>query len=98
MDYAHKVSSNDEGVQNGSHAFVSAAGLQQLLAVDVLTGKAKELAQNKTLRMPPLLEDASLGRCALSLVACSLCSWSKHSNTYACPSFCPAQLQSRAVT
>ena len=65
MDYSHRVSQSDEGVLNGSHplgSFSSTDGLRQMLAVDVLTGKAKDLAQDKTLRMPPLIEDKSLGR------------------------------------
>ena len=62
IDYAHKVSSSDEGIQNGSNSFASTDGLQQLLAVDVLTGKAKALAQDTRLRMPPVLEDATVGR------------------------------------
>lgn len=37
-------------------------GLHQVLAVDVLTGKAKEMKGDKTMRMPPLLEDASIGK------------------------------------
>lgn len=59
MDYSHQVSSNDEGLQN---VFNNIAGLRQILAVDVLTGKTKHLAQDTTLRMPPVLEDATVGR------------------------------------
>ncbi len=62
LHYQHSVSSADEGVQNGSHAFTSTDGLKQLLAVDVLTGKAKQLAQDTSLCIPPVLEDASVGR------------------------------------
>jgi len=62
LTYEHNVSSTDEGVQNGSHSFGSTKNLKQMVAVDVLTGKAKQLAQDKTLRMPPMLEDGSIGR------------------------------------
>ena len=62
LTYEHNVSSTDEGVQNGSHSFGSTKDLKQMIAVDVLTGKAKQLAQDKTLRMPPMLEDGSIGR------------------------------------
>ncbi|DBA92767.1 hypothetical protein WJX77_000576 [Trebouxia sp. C0004] len=62
LSYEHNVSSTDEGMQNGSHSFGSTKDLKQLIAVDVLTGNAKQLAQDKTLRMPPMLEDGSIGR------------------------------------
>lgn len=62
LTYEHNVSSTDEGMQNGSHSFGSTKDLKQMIAVDVLTGKAKQLAQDKTLRMPPMLEDGSIGR------------------------------------
>lgn len=62
MGYAHTVVSTDEGLKNGSHASASLDGLKQVLAVEVLTGKAKALAQDTKLRMPPLLEDDSIGR------------------------------------
>ncbi len=32
----------------------------QVLVTDVLTGKAKMLSPNKTIKMPPKIEDASL--------------------------------------
>ncbi|KAL0030306.1 hypothetical protein WJX77_008790 [Trebouxia sp. C0004] len=48
----HRVSSADEGVQSGSHVFTSTNGRKQLLAVDVLTGKAKQLAQDTSLCIP----------------------------------------------
>ena len=64
LTYEHNVSSTDEGMQNGSHSFGSTKDLKQMIAVDVLTGKAKQLAQDKTLRMPPMLEDGSIGRYA----------------------------------
>ena len=44
-------------------------GLKQVLAVDVLTGKSKHMAQNRSLRMPPRLEDASVGQYVLPLHA-----------------------------
>ena len=62
LTYEHNVSSTDEGMQNGSHSFGSTKALTQMIAVDVLTGKGKQLAQDKTLRMPPMLEDGSVGR------------------------------------
>ena len=62
LDYEHSVSSTDEGMQNHSHSFASPEGLRQMLAVDVLTGKAKQLAQDKTLCIPPMLEDGSVGK------------------------------------
>ncbi|KAA6427151.1 MAG: RNase III inhibitor [Trebouxia sp. A1-2] len=62
LTYEHNVSSTNEGMQNGSHSFGSTKDLKQMIAVDVLTGKAKHLAQDKTLRMPPMLEDGSIGR------------------------------------
>ncbi|KAL0050801.1 hypothetical protein WJX82_007440 [Trebouxia sp. C0006] len=37
-------------------------GLKQVLAVDVLTGKSKHLGQDRSLRMPPKLEDARVGQ------------------------------------
>ena len=56
MDYQHSVSASDKGVQSGLHTFNASDGLKQLLAVDVLTGKAKELRQNSSLRIAPELE------------------------------------------
>ena len=53
MDYQHSMAPADKGMQNGLHSFDSCAGLKQMLAVDVLTGKAKELAQDKSLRIAP---------------------------------------------
>ncbi len=37
-------------------------GLKQVLAVDVLTGKSKHMSQDRSLRMPPKLEDAQVGK------------------------------------
>ncbi len=62
LTYEHNVSSTDEGLQNGSHSFSTTKNMKQMIAVDVLTGKAKQLFQDKTLRMPPMLEDGSIGR------------------------------------
>ena len=53
MDYQHSMAPADKGMQNGLHSFDSCAGLKQMLAIDVLTGKAKELAQDKSLRIAP---------------------------------------------
>ena len=61
MGYAHTLTDKDEGIANQSHTFVDLTGLKQILAVDVLVGKAKELAQDSSLKMPPLLEDQSVG-------------------------------------
>ena len=58
MEYQHSVGSADKGMQNGLHSFDTHEGLKQMLAVDVLTGKAKELAQDKSLRIAPELEGA----------------------------------------
>ena len=38
------------------------AGLRQVLAVDVLTGKSKEMMPDATLRIPPEVEDSSSDR------------------------------------
>lgn len=38
------------------------AGLRQILAVDVLTGKAKQMLPDKSLRQPPEVEDQSVLR------------------------------------
>lgn len=38
-----------------------AAGLSQMLVVDVLTGKAKEMQADSSLRNPPKIEDESIG-------------------------------------
>ena len=62
MSYAHSLASSDEGITNNLHPFASLAGLEQILAVDVLVGKTKELAQDTTLRMAPLLEDETVGK------------------------------------
>ncbi len=40
-------------------------GLKQVLAVDVLTGMSKHLGQDRSLRMPPKLEDARVGQYVL---------------------------------
>ena len=48
-------------------------GLKQVLAVDVLTGKSKPLAQDRSLRMPPKLEDARVGK--YDLFACVIECW-----------------------
>lgn len=37
------------------------AGLQQIMAVDVLTGKSKLLVADDTLCTPPKIEDESVG-------------------------------------
>jgi len=39
--------------------FKLTAGLRQVLAVDVLTGKAKQMLPNKHLHQPPEMEDQS---------------------------------------
>ena len=66
MDYAHKMTPQDEGIRNGSHPLASFGGstkdISQILAVDVLTGKSKQMAPNKQISMPPYIEDLSLGR------------------------------------
>ena len=56
MDYQHSVGSADMGMRNGLHSFDSCEGLKQMLAVDVLTGKAKELAEDRSLRIAPEIE------------------------------------------
>ena len=38
------------------------AGLKQILAVDVLTGKSKEMRADSTMKNPPKIEDKSIGR------------------------------------
>ena len=38
------------------------AGLRQILAVDVLTGKAKEMQADSSMRNAPKIEDESIGR------------------------------------
>lgn len=43
------------------------AGLRQILAVDVLTGKSKEMQADSSMRNAPKIEDESVGR----LVCCS---------------------------
>ena len=48
-------------------AMLGHAGLRQILAVDVLTGKAKEMQADSSMRNAPLIEDESIGR----LVSCS---------------------------
>ena len=45
-------------------------GLKQVLAVDVLTGKSKHLGQDRSLRMPPKLEDARVGQYVLFSLLC----------------------------
>ena len=40
----------------------SLAGLRQIMAVDVLTGNAKEMAPDRCMRNPPLIEDAPILR------------------------------------
>lgn len=56
MDYQHSVAAADNGMHNGLHSCDTCQGLKQMLAVDVLTGKAKELAQDKSLRIAPEIE------------------------------------------
>ena len=48
-------------------------GLKQVLAVDVLTGKSKHLGQNRSLRMPPKLEDAQVGQYVLFAFVLDCC-------------------------
>ena len=62
MSYAHKLTRSDEGITNNLHPFTRLTGLRQILAVDVLVGKAKSLAQDNSLQMPPCLEDESVGK------------------------------------
>ena len=50
--------------------FKLTAGLRQILAVDVLTGKAKQMLPDKHLRQPPEVEDQSVLRYGYSLQAC----------------------------
>lgn len=38
------------------------AVLKQILAVDVLTGKAKEMKADSSMRNPPKIEDESIGK------------------------------------
>ena len=49
--------------------FKLTAGLRQVLAVDVLTGKAKQMLPDKNLRQPPEVEDQSILRYSYSLQA-----------------------------
>ena len=56
MDYQHSVATADKGMLGNLHSFDTCEGLKQMLAVDVLTGKAKELAQDKDLRIAPEIE------------------------------------------
>ncbi len=54
--------------------FKLTAGLRQVLAVDVLTGKAKQMLPDKNLRQPPEVEDQSILRysCCLEAGCCSV--------------------------
>ena len=72
LDDSHAINSTDEAIRNGSHSFASIQGLKQILAVDVLTGKASQAAQDKTLRMPPLLGVAGKAILVLSARAVHL--------------------------
>lgn len=51
---------------NSMTVWVVDAGLRQVLAVDVLTGKSKEMMPDTTLRIPPEVEDNSSDRYAPS--------------------------------
>ena len=60
--------------------FKLTAGLRQVLAVDVLTGKAKQMLPDKNLRQPPEVEDQSILRysCCLEAGCCSVPLVSSH--------------------
>ncbi|KAL3158168.1 hypothetical protein ABBQ32_011758 [Trebouxia sp. C0010 RCD-2024] len=82
--FEHKVQRQDPISTNYSAGVPNSKGSRQILAVDVLTGKAKEMQPDSSMRNAPKIEDESIGR----LVCCSyLCGIGLLS--YTCDSKCP---------
>ncbi|KAL3136737.1 hypothetical protein ABBQ38_005454 [Trebouxia sp. C0009 RCD-2024] len=60
--FAHTLQHQDLAFTNYSAGVPNSKGLRQILAVDVLTGKSKEMQADSSMRNAPKIEDESVGR------------------------------------